>query len=385
MTVTAVPGTPQILIGPFIGNMSTGTPIVTAPVLDAANEAVIMIGQVVTSDGGSHTIDTSGSSAIGWATNAVTIGTTTAVSVGIAAVDLTAGPPARAVAVADVITLDVAAVFVGSGITANAWQTSVPTTGTKTIANGDFVAICIQMTVRAGADVVRPQGATKTVDSHRPITTIFVGGGYTGLSAPAAPQPVGGGYTAANFAPNAIITFADGALGWLQESEISTTINTRTWNSGSAAVEYGQLYEFPFPMKIYGLYGFVDPDANFDMVLYTDPLGTPVAAKTVAIDLNAVTSATGRRIYVMFDSPVTTTGASNISTYYRTIANAAYRIADIGGTSSMGVARASGAFAAENSNLDHYYIGLIVGAFDDAAGGGGGLLRHPGTNGGLNG
>jgi hypothetical protein len=57
-------------------------------------------------------------------------------------------------------------------------------------------------------------------------------------------------------------------------------------------------------------------------------------------------------------------GGSNVSAYFKTLANSAHRIADMWGTSGYGISRASGAFSDANSSLDHYYIGLLVGAFD---------------------
>jgi hypothetical protein len=52
-------------------------------------------------------------------------------------------------------------------------------------------------------------------------------------------------------------------------------------------------------------------------------------------------------------------------------------VADTWGVDGYGISRASGAFSNANSSLDHYYIGLIIGAFDDGAGAGaaGGISR----------
>ena len=369
MALQGFPGSKRILLGPS-QNWQSNTPTATSTTLDAANEAIIMIGRVETSDGGSHTIDTSGSSSIAWRTGTTTFANgSTIVKVGIAPALTTAGPPARASNASDVISYDVNASFTGGGggITTGAWQTSVPTAGTKTIAYGDLVAICIQMTARGGADSVTAVTHTGSHTMHRPTVTSFTGGSYAA---------VGG------VLPNAFITFADGATGWLVGGNIASTVNTRTFNSGDATKEYGQLYQLPFPMKIYGLYGWVDPDADTDAVLYSDPLGTPVSEKTVSIDASVTASASGRYFEEWFTSPYTTTasqviaaaykpGGSNISTYYKTLGNAGHRVSDPWGTSGYGVSRAAAAFSDANSSLDHYYIGLIVGAFDDAAGAGG--------------
>jgi hypothetical protein len=257
----------------------------------------------------------------------------------------------------------------GGGIAGtNTWQVSVPTAGTKTIANGDLVAIAIQMTARVSDNVSLHSNSTTAIVA-RPVATQFTGGSYSSVTG----------------VPNVLITFSDGALGWISGGSASANISTRTWNSGSANAEYGQLFNLPFPTRVYGFYGWVASSADFDMVLYSDPLGTPVAEKTVSVDASTVGAATGRRIEVIFPSPydvaanapigaVFKPGGSNISSYYKTLHNAAHRIVDPWGTSGYGIARASGAFAPENSNLDHYYVGLITGAFDDGAGSGGGHI-----------
>jgi hypothetical protein len=368
MTVTAVPGSPIVLIGP--GVLTSHNNLVTGSInTDAANEALIAIGYAITSDGGSHTIDTTGSSSIGWRTGSVTFANgSTEFKVGVAPVKTDEGPPARAAHTTDVIDFDVAASFTGGGggVTTGAWQTSVPTTGTKTIANGALIAICWQMTARGGADIVPIAIGPAVTPHHRPTLTGFTGGSYAALTS----------------LPNAIITFSDGATCHLLGTDLYSTLNTRTWN-GSGGQEYGQLFNLPFPYKVYGIYGWLDPDADCDIVLYSDPLGTPVAEKTISIDANAVAIAAGRRFEVAFAAPysvaantdiaaVFTPGGSNVSTYYRTLANAGHRVTDVYGTSGYGIQRTSGAFANANSSLDHYYIGLIVGAFDNATGGAGG-------------
>jgi hypothetical protein len=336
-------------------------------VLDAANEAAIIIGQIETSDGGSHIIDTSGSSKMEWRTNSSTFANAgTTVKVGFAAVDTTTGPPGRAVNVADVITFDVSRSMIGGGggIASAAWQSHVPDAGTKTIANGDLVAFAVQMTARAGADSIIVQGSDVGGNPHMPACVSYVGGVYGQQGA----------------APDAFFTFSDGATGWFNGSQVYNTFGTRTWNSGSATKEYGQLFSFPFPVRVIGFYGGISLStsaADCDVVLYSNPLGTPVAQRTVAMDATNMIRATAdaRNFQLMFPSPydvppntpfaaVYKPGAVNVSAGYKTLANAVHRMADPWGTSGYGISRASGAFADANSSLDHYFIGLIVGGFE---------------------
>jgi hypothetical protein len=366
MALVAVPGAKTVFIGPNVWLTDTTPTTNATTVIDAANEASIAIGRMEWADGGTHTVDTSGSSSIQWRTGGTLTfaNGSTVVKVGIGAALATAGPPARAANAADVITFDVNASFTGGGggITGGAWQTSVPTSGTKTIANGDLIAVSIQMTARGGADTLQHLSIPTGVGLHRPTLTSFTGAAYAVVAG----------------LPNFIIVASDGTVGWLQMSDISSSRTVRTWNSGSSPAEYGQLYNLPFPCKIYGIYGWLDPDADTDVVLYSAPLsGSPVAEKTLSIDLNVTASATGRRFAEYFAAPYTYAansdiavtfkpGASSISAYYKTLGSATHRVADSWGASGYGVSRASGggAFANANSSLDHYYIGLIAGAFE---------------------
>lgn len=352
-------------INPFI-NLNTATVLI-----DAVNEAAIFIGQIITADGGSHTIDTTGSSSLGWLTGNVTFASgTTVVKVGLAAVDLTVGPPARAVNASNVITFDVSKSLTGGagGITANAWQTHVPDTGSKTIANGDFVAFAVQMTARGGTDAVSPGYNNLDVAHHRPTVTAYQAAAYAAQAG----------------LPNLIITFADGVLGFFAGSQIYSARNTLSFNSASVQKEYGQLFQLPFPVKITGIYVWTSPDGDLDLVLYSNPLVTPVAEKTVRIDVNAVASVIPQKYSALFSSPYSAAAdqlivvaikpatTTSIDINYKTIANAAHRIADPWGTRGYGVRRASGAFSNINSSLDHHFIGLLVGAFDAGGAGGGG-------------
>ena len=372
MTSTDVPGSALVPWGPGFNTVSTLPAVsASAAVLDAVNESAQMIGYIVTSDGASHTIDTTGSSSIQWmaATSTVFADAGTTVKVGLAALDSTTGFPPRAVNVADVVTYDVVRSMTGGsgGITANAWQTHVPNSGTKTIANGDFIALVIQMTARGGTDQIRVVAISTNTTPFGCTWTAFTGS-----------------YASSNFMPNAIISFSDGALGYFYGCDIGTSIGTRTYNSGSSPNEYGQLYTMPVPGKIAGIYGWADLDGDCSFILYSDPLGTPVAERTVAFDLNWASTSAGRRGQVLFPTPysvaagqsvvaaIKPTSGTSMSAYYKTINNAAHRVTDIWGTTGYGVSRSSGAFANANSSLDHYYVGLLFGAYDNGVGAGGG-------------
>ncbi len=369
MTLVAVDGTPLVPMG---AAGRGGVPLLTTAsntVLDAANEACIMIGHIITEDGGSHTIDTSGSSSLGWMSGALTFANAgTTVKCGLAVVDTTTGPPGRAANAANVITFDVSKSLTGGGggITASAWQEHVPDTGTKTIANGDLIAFAVQMTAAGGADAVRPQ----TIVNIGAAPTIY----------PYVTDYVGGAYTNNGLLPNVVITFSDGKLGWFAGGvAFLTPTTTTTWNNTSGTKEYGNFFQPPFPAGVYGIYLAASIVGNMDIILYSDPLGTPVAEKTVSIDLNTVGAASNRNGLVWFPAPFNATinqplaaiakptSATNNTMAYKTYNIAGHQKTEPFGTNGYAVSRNTGAFAAVNSGKDRYTIGLLVGAWDNGA------------------
>lgn len=369
MSLIAIDGHPMVIFGGAGREGSTSITSAVSTLLDAANEAIIMIGQVITEDGQSHTIDTTGSSSIGWRSAAVTfIDAGTTVKVGLAAVDTAAGPAPRAVNVANVITFDVSKTLAAGGIAANAWQENVPDAGTKTIANGDLVAMAVQMTARGGSDAVNVTCEASLLSGPlRPTVTNFVGGSYT----------------AATAIPNAVITFSDGTLGFFFGSVVfSTTATALGFNSSSSPNEFGNFFQAPFPMSIYGIasgHSIASGSSNFDMVLYSDPMGTPVAQRTLSVDANTLGSVSGGRwCTYLFSSPhqvapnqpiglvLKPTSANNV-TINSTIFNVANHQKSLPfGLNGYAISRSggAGAFAQVNSGKERYGMSVIAGAFD---------------------
>lgn len=265
MALQSLPGLysylgPSPLLNPINGMNAVG--------MNGTAQAVHFIGRMMTSDGGSHTINTTGSSAIGWQSDAVTFANAgSTLTVGIATPDTSNGQPGRASNSTGIVNFDVAAVFTGGGggITGTAFQTSVPTTESKTIANGDLVAFVVQMTVRAGSDSVGiAYPASNFSTTMRPCVTAQIS------------TTLYGGH--ADQIPGVFITFADGAFGWIEGGDVASSITARVFNNGSTTREYGQLYPIPIPMKICGVYGWagISNTASPVVNLYSDPLGTPV-------------------------------------------------------------------------------------------------------------
>jgi hypothetical protein len=368
MAIAQIGGGLIIPVLPWYREFSVAAQGTATQTLDAANEAAIFFGHIMTEDGASHTIDTTGSSSIGWRSASVTFANAgTTVKVGIAPLDTAAGPPTRAVNVADVITFDVAASFTGGGggITANAWQTSVPTSGTKTIAHGDVVAVCFQITALGGADSVLVTGATvaSNTSQGRPGVTTFLGGSYA----------------SSNSIPNMVITFSDGALGFFYGASAFTTLTGSTnWNNGTAVREYGNRFSFPFPVRISGgifIFDNAATTADGEFILYSGPLTSPVAQRTISLDAHTYPDV--RTVTALFPTPydaaagedlalaMKPTTASNWTTSFKQVHDLSHSKGDPLGLDMYGVSRgSSGAFTATNSNKDRFPVGVLLSGFE---------------------
>jgi hypothetical protein len=337
---------------------------------DAGNSAgvnygITFVGHVYTEDGKPHTINTSGASSLGWLANAVSLSNAgTIIKVGLAAVDVDNGPPARAVNVGNAITFDVSRTMLGNSgqITANSWQEHAPDAGSKTIANGDLVAFAIQMTASAGGYVNIGAGQTSlwgtTFPPSRPCATLFGTSGFVRIPT----------------YPNCVITFADGSKGFFAGGLVYSIPRTlATWNNASAVKEYGNFIQMPFAAQIAGIEAGSTISGDTDFVLYSDPLGTPVAVRSVSVDGNAVSIAGMTSGRFMFSSPyiakaneplavVIKPGATDSTCYYLTVAHASHQKAHSLGSGAYAINRDTGAFAAQNSGKDRFGIGLLVSA-----------------------
>lgn len=359
---------PTMLIGGILSVSGIPTTTTTATTLDAANEAVIYIGHMWWEDGGSHTVDTSGSSSLNWLTTTVTFANAgTTVKVGLADVVNAAGPPARAVNVSNVITFDVWKSYTGGGggITANSNIQSVPDTGSKTIAHGDLIAFAVQMTARGGTDVVNVGRLPQPATTHRPLCTTFLGGTYAAASG-----------------VNCTIVASDGTRGYISGGIRTAQSGSVSFNSSSSPNERGSLIVPPFAGRALGIACAVDPDADLDLVLYGNPLsGSPTALRTVSVDANQMASSSVGLGEYWFASPYTFAANEQMAVIYKpttttsitvprhTLPAAADQVSYPLGANGYGITRSggSGAFASDTSGTMRYPISLIVDQVDHGA------------------
>ena len=348
------------LISYPLGTKSVST---TSATLDAAGEEVHFVGQISLqngSSGGSKTISSAGGKIhlrFGTTTFA-NAGTT--VRVGLGAVSTTLNPPALSGSPA--ATPDVYDDLVGATdtITSSTIKTITMSTGTKTISHGDFVAISINMSARGGADsvVVSFSLPLENATTPMPVTSTYIASTWARVSG------VG----------SAVIEFDDGTFGWLDSSlELTPIYSSNSLVSVShnvstgTADEYGNLIRFPVACGVHGARFYYAPtsaSADYEIILYSNPLGTPVAERTATVDATMLGITTGI-CTIMFSSPFVVTASTDYAITIRpTTANSIT-------TSALDHEPVSVLKASGTDNTDCYAVRRLdnTGAFSDYNGG----------------
>lgn len=345
---------------PFWGNPTT-----TAVTLDAAGESITGVGIVALSTGpGTSKVISSAGGKVCWypSTNTFANGTT---NVRIGVQDVSAG--------VEDASFDVQADLVGGTdtITANAIVCTAMESGTKTIAHGDTIAISHEMTARGGADslVIRHAGASGVIDLPNSYLTVDTTG---------SPVITAGTLSGA-------LIFDDGTVGWILGS-VPAVIGVPAANTGTTPDEYATIFRVPFPVSVCGISADLDDIATtdtYEALLYSTPLGTPVAERTITVDptLNqsATFDGTFRWLFTSAFTPTintdyavairpTSANSITIHTLQLGSGNAALRATTPLGTNWQQGTRVdnAGAFTANTETLPT--IGPIFCGFSDGAG-----------------
>lgn len=328
--------------------------------VNAAGETCVFAGNIILENplGGSKTISAAGGGSITWIAGAVTFANAgSTFKVGIQDVSAASSPTQGDA------TFDVEASFTGGGggVTASAVNTSVMTTGTKTIAHGDLVAIVLSLTARGGADSI-------VIRAMAPASISLANNGF-----PTVSENTSGVYAkTASAVPLAVINFDDGTLGWFHGAPFFNYNNTPTslaFNSGTAtADEYGNYINYPFTYNAIGI-AFLGQisgtSADAELLLYSDPLGTPVVQRTITLDATqASATASAINSVHLFSTPIQLkantpyaitmrpTTVNNVTLYHRDV-----------GSVSQGEASEIGTYCYACRRLDN------TGAFSDYNGG----------------
>lgn len=262
-------------------------------------------------------------------------------------------------------TFGVSGTFVGNvdPPTTAAWNISdMETDGDDTsYSQGDLIAIVWNLSACNGCSVVAT-GATSSASSHIPGSALKTGGTWAAL---------------ASVIPNAVITFDDGTLGWIDGSVIfSTTGTSGNFNTGSTPDEIGMCFTVPTVWRVDALYANVLAAAGADaeIILYRDATtATPVAMKTIAFDDDFVSAASSLRLNIFgiaeqilkpgvtYAVTLRPTTANNNATVQQVLGNAAHQAA-WGGTTAYGCSRSdnAGAFSSMSSNTVVNDMGVRV-------------------------
>jgi hypothetical protein len=357
--------------------------LANAMTVDAANEAAAFIGQVRWADGASHTIDTTGSSKIYVHTgSAATFDDATSVMhIGIQDVDTTTGVPVRPDGTYDVNSVVTTAADTSPALTTqNSFVGATPTTGTKTIAHGDLIAVvCTLITV----------GTTPAANVN------FMGQTTSELGANGG-RPCGIAYTGSwahtMQAPVILLVASDGTFGTFEGVTAFGQFSTLSYADSSNPDEYGNIFQVPFACKVNGFSlvgGAPGATADFQYDLTSTPTGTPASLISGPISVTAESiggsSTTGTTI--MFPEvalaadtdyciSIKATAAGFFSMYNMTLPQAGARALLRGGTATYGASRNGGSGAYSTSDTAIRAICVNISEIDFPAGGGGGGGTH---------
>lgn len=266
-------GTPLNISG-TIGGYSS---VIQAATIDAVGEKAAHMGHMHWFGNPTSAKTVGTSSIISFFTNNVTYANASSVvRVGIQDVATAAGPPAQPDGTWDVYKdcttatgeMSSASDFVQVNVTMN--------TGSKSIAQGDLIAVVFDMTGRGGSDSVTIQhilGAQGYVT--RPVVNTYVGAAWGNLGNSLTPYP------------NVLIQADDGTLGIIKGGYFIKYNGVYQWVSTSTPDEYGLIFQVPFRCAVDSFVAAIGGSAagaDYIMRLYSSPLGSPAVLASVQVD-----------------------------------------------------------------------------------------------------
>lgn len=271
---------------PSFPRISSGGTLMT---VNAAGESGAIIGKVRFVGSGSKVISSAGGSIFWFPITSVMADAGSTLRIGLQDVVQTTG--------LQDLTFDVNGDYVGGGTvpTGGIINEIAMSTGTKTLSNGDEIAIVANLVSRGGADAVAFQAST--------IQNVGLASAILGL-------PYGTINTGALAKSNALqlwaaIKFDDGTIGWIQGTGVLMPLSftSVTFNSGSTPDEYIGTFLCTWAMKIHGIGAILSGIAageTFEVILYSDPYGTPTVVATATPDPDVLGGAAASAAYHIF-------------------------------------------------------------------------------------
>jgi hypothetical protein len=257
--------------------------------IDAQDEEVHFIGQLLLPQGVAS-VEWNTNTTLGFSLSTTTLANaSTTLRMGVQDVDATTGVPGRGDG-----TFDCYADYVGGTdtLTGGTWNTVTMETGTKTCNAGDLIAICFKLVSRGGSDSIAIScSGSVGMTPARPLVVSSIGSGFVGRS---VIPPV-----AINF--NGTWATLAGAIAFKARTNTNFT-------STSNPNERGSLFKLPFACTVYGavLRGlFCASSATVDVLVYSDPLGTPAAISglTLTVDGDTLYAGNVGDVILMFHTP----------------------------------------------------------------------------------
>jgi hypothetical protein len=358
------PGTPLL----HSGNGSPGYTMSNLT-LDAATEKVVCVGRLWLADRGSSKAFSSAGAKIYWQSGSPTVFANAATNLRIGLQDMDAadtsipGQPDG--------TFDVYDDLVGATdtITSTTTQTTTMSSGSKTLSHGDLIAVVFDLTARGGVDSVLVQGVATTTATF-PWIGLFTAS-----------------WAVQNMAPNIALEMDDGTLGLLDGTFpiFHSSGNTVTFGSVSSPNEYGIIFQVPFNCKIDAVRmvcAHNNGSADAEVILYSDPLGTPAAMHTYTIDASFQQNSVNRPQVYPFGAEIELQANTDYAVTYKPTTATSISLGRwdintgpdtllqlIGGPNLRQGSRASGAFTESTSFVP--WIDVRISSVHDGTGGGG--------------
>jgi hypothetical protein len=347
----------------------------TSTVIDATGEKIALIGRHFNKDRATKDI-----TKVGIVFGAVTKAGGSALTLSLQDVSLTAGPPFQPDE-----TPDQTVAIANAAITANTFLMSGALSANRTVAFGDLLAVVIEFdgAGRLGADSIAISRATAGAGPRELL--------QSGLSFKTA------SWARVAALPLVIFEYTDGTFGTFSDCWPCSDHASVAIDAGSTPDEYGLEFALPFACTVDGAWAtfFNTANAEVDVVLYDGT--TAMTNGTVSADLNAMaTSGTNYHVHVVDYAPIALdanhtyrlmvkpTTANTLHCPSFDVSVAGHMQAVPMGASFVSASRTdAGAFTTLATRRP--FMGIRLAGVEVAAGGGSGLLVHPGMSGGMNG